>query len=167
MAAGSLRKAIGATVRRVRRGEGKEDNTETASFPAEQPVLVSRSSSPATFCHRRANDTASVQRKSGATLTTCAAYRGGGSGSEARRATNTHAKLTSRTRWAWTRAGRSRRGARRRADREQKDAGCRGFMSRILEHESTFCLQSPVPSSAERAGCAARRSMAVRYTTAS
>lgn len=62
----------------------------TASFPSKQPVLVSQSSSPATFCHRRANDTAPFQRKSGATLTTCALYRGG-SGSEVRRATNTHA----------------------------------------------------------------------------
>lgn len=63
----------------------------TASFPSKQPVLVSRSSSPATFCHRWANDTAPFQRKSGATLTTCALYRGG-SGSEVGRATNTHAK---------------------------------------------------------------------------
>ena len=55
-----------------------------------QPVLVSRSSSPATFCHRRANDTAPVQRKSGAILATCGFYQGG-SGSEARRATNTRA----------------------------------------------------------------------------
>ena len=58
-----------------------------------QPVLVSRSSSPATFCHRRANDTAPVQRKSGAILATCGFYQEG-SGSEARRATNTRVRPT-------------------------------------------------------------------------
>lgn len=87
----------------------------------------------------RANDTAPFQRKSGATLTTCALYPGG-SGSGVRRATNTHANTYMERGDAHALLEHSR--THDRTDRaEQKDAVATSrFMSSNFEH--TFYLQS-------------------------